>query len=207
MTKDQSIQQFLDTLASKTPTPGGGSAAAIMGAMGAALVSMACNLTIGKPGYQAVEAELREVLAAAEGLRTRLTDLVQADIEAFDRVMDAYGMPKDSEEQKRARSIAIQEALKQATEVPLECARASAEVIRLSRIAAEKSNRNVVSDAGVAAVAGHAALRSAALNVQVNTGAIKDTAFSAARLEELQRILAQAGEASEATYHMAKTRL
>lgn len=207
MIKDKSIQQFLDELASKAPTPGGGSAAAIMGAMGAALVSMVCNLTMGKKNYEAVEDDMKEVLERAENLRERLTDMIRADVEAFDRVMAAYGLPKDSDEQRQARSQAIQEALKTATDVPLQCARASAEVVELSRAVAEKGNRNVVSDAGVAVVAGYAALRSAALNVHVNTAAIKDEAFVSSRLEELGSILARANEANEEIYRIVTGKL
>jgi formiminotetrahydrofolate cyclodeaminase len=207
MIKDKTIQQFLDQLASKAPTPGGGSAAAIMGAMGAALVSMMCNLTVGRKNYEAVEGEMKEALEQAESLRERLTDMVRADVEAFDRVMAAYGLPKDTDEQKQARSQAIQEALKAATEVPLECARACAEVVRLSKTVAEKGNRNVVSDAGVAVLAGYAALRSAALNVYVNTGAIKDEAFVSSSLEALSRIMDGMGEVNEEIYRTVKNRL
>jgi formiminotetrahydrofolate cyclodeaminase len=207
MIKDKPIQQFLDQLASKAPTPGGGSAAAIMGAMGAALVSMVCNLTVGKKNYEAVEGEMKDVLEQAESLRERLTDMVRADVEVFDRVMGAYGLPKDTDEQKQTRSQAIQEALKAATDVPLECARLCAEVVKLSKTVAEKGNRNVVSDAGVAVLAGYAALRSAALNVYVNAGAIKDEAFVSSRLDELSRILGGMGEVNEEIYQTVKNKL
>lgn len=207
MTKDQSIQQFLDELASKSATPGGGSAAAIMGAMGAALVSMVCNLTVGKKNYEAVEAEMQKMLEQAENLRARLTDMIRADVEVFDQVMGAYGLPKDTDAQKQARSEAIQVALKAATDVPLECVKACAEVVRLSRSVAEQGNRNVVSDAGVAVVAGYAALRSAALNVYVNAGVIKDEAFVTSRLEELNRTLAGMENLQEEVYRIVKGRL
>jgi formiminotetrahydrofolate cyclodeaminase len=207
MIKDQPIQFFLDELASKSPTPGGGSAAAIMGAMGAALVSMVCNLTVGKKNYQAVEGEMLAMLERAEVLRVQLTGLIQADIEAFDHVMGAYGLPKDTDAQKQARTQAIQEAMKTATEVPLECARACAEIVSLSKAAAELGNRNVISDAGAAVAAGYAALRCSALNVYVNVGAIKDEAFVASRLEELERLLANAEGLNEAVYSMVKDKL
>ncbi len=207
MIKDQPIERFLDELASKAPTPGGGSAAAIMGAMGAALVGMVCNLTVGKKNYEAVEAEMRDMLEQSENLRARLTDMVRADVEAFNRVMGAYGLPKDTDEQKQARGRAIQEALKVATDVPLECAKACAEIVRLSKAAAEKGNRNVVSDAGAAVVAGYAALRCSALNVYVNVGSIKDEAFVASRLEELNRLLAGMDELNEEVFRMVKARL
>jgi len=207
MIKDQPIQQFLDELASKASTPGGGGAAAIMGAMGAALVSMVCNLTIGKEKYAAVEVELKEVLGKAEDLRARMTDMIRQDVEVFDQVMGAYGLPKATDEQKTARSAAIQEALKAATEVPLACARAAAEGIELSRAVAEKGNLNVISDAGVAVLAANAALRSAALNVYINAGGIKDKDFANARLEELESILKGSDVDTDEIYNIVKDKL
>ena len=207
MIKDQSIQVFLNELASKASTPGGGSAAAIMGAMGAALVSMVCNLTIGKKNYAEVEEELKSVLARAEAVRERLTDMIRADIEVFDQVMGAYGLPKDTEEQKAARSHAIQVALKAATEVPLDCARACLEIIKLSQIVAEKGNLNVISDAGVGALAAYAALRSAALNVYINAKGIKDEAFAKARLAELEKILEGTDTLTESIYQRVSGKL
>lgn len=207
MIKDQPVQQFLDQLASKAPTPGGGGAAAVMGATGAALVSMVCNLTLGKKGYEAVEAEMQATLARAEALRTDLTAMIQADAQVFDQVMGAYGLPKDSDEQKQARLLAIQAALKAATEVPLACAKACAEVIELSRVVAEKGNKNVVSDAGVAVQAGYGALKSAALNVYVNAGAIKDEAFVRQALEGLEAVLADKDIACEEIYRIVRERL
>jgi formiminotetrahydrofolate cyclodeaminase len=207
MIKDKTIQQFLDELASKSPTPGGGSAAAIMGAMGAALVSMVCNLTIGKKNYEAVEAEMNGILAQAEDLRAQLMDMVRADVEVFNKVMGAYGLPKETDEQKAARSQQIQLALREATDVPIECAKACAEVIRLSKIVAEKGNRNVVSDAGVAVVAGYAALKSAALNVYVNVGSIKDEKFVSSRLDALSGILSGMDTLNEEIFQTVKSKL
>jgi formiminotetrahydrofolate cyclodeaminase len=207
MIKEQPVQQFLDELASKASTPGGGSAAAIMGAMGAALVSMVCNLTVGKKNYEDVSDELQKVLTQAEDLRGRLTDMIRADVEVFDQVMAAYGLPKDSDEQKTARSAAIQTALRAATDVPLNCARACAEAIALTKVVAEKGNRNVISDAGVAVLAAYAALRSAALNVYINAGGIKDKEFVDGRLAELQKILDGTDTATEEIYQLVKSKL
>jgi len=207
MIKDKAIQTFLDELASKASTPGGGSAAAIMGAMGAALVSMVCNLTIGKKNYEEAEAELKDVLQQAEKLRERLTDMVRADVEVFNRVMGAYGMPKETDQEKAARSEEIQAALKAATDVPLECARACADVIRLSRIVAEKGNLNVISDAGVAVEAAEAALKSAALNVYINIGGIKDKDFSQQREASLNDILNGMGVETDEIYALVKSKL
>lgn len=207
MIKDSSIEHFLDELASKSATPGGGSAAAVTGAMAAALVSMVCNLTLGKKNYEAVQDQMAATLARAEQLRTTLLDMIRADVEAFDRVMAAYGMPRDTDDQKSARSETIQMALRQATDVPLACAGACREVIQLSRVVAELGNRNVISDAGVAVANAHAALRSAALNVWVNTNAIRDTAFVEERLRELDAILDGAEAESNAIHDIVKTRL
>ncbi|OGT34730.1 MAG: methenyltetrahydrofolate cyclohydrolase [Gammaproteobacteria bacterium RBG_16_51_14] len=207
MIKDKAIQTFLDELASKASTPGGGSAAAIMGAMGAALVSMVCNLTIGKKNYEQAGDELKEVLNQAEKLRERLTDMVRADVEVFNRVMGAYGMPKETDAEKAARTEAIQTALKAATDVPLDCARACAEVINLSRVVAEKGNLNVISDAGVAVVAAEAALRSAALNVYINIGGIKDKSFAEQRSADLENILKGTAIETNEIYALVKSKL
>jgi formiminotetrahydrofolate cyclodeaminase len=207
MINSKTMNVFIDELASKSATPGGGSAAAIIGAMGAALVSMVCNLTIGKKGYEELEPELKATLAGAEAVRARLTELVNADVQAFNQVMGAYGLPKDTDEQKRERSAAIQLALKSATEVPLACAKACAEVIELSRVVAEKGNKNVVSDAGVAVLAGYAALKSAALNVYVNVGAIKDEQFVHERISELNAVLTGMEVSTEEIYQEVERRL
>ncbi|MGI9213313.1 MAG: methenyltetrahydrofolate cyclohydrolase [Methylococcaceae bacterium] len=192
MTNDANIEQFLDALASTSPTPGGGSVAAIMGAMGAALVSMVCHLTLGKPAYAAVENEMQQILGEAETLRAQLTGMVQADVAVFDQVMAAYRLPKDTEIDKQQRSAAIQTALKAATEVPLSCARLCVSVMVLSRQVAGQGNQGVVTDAGVAVVAAYAALRSSELNVRVNAKNIRDETFASTRLNELDRLLEQA---------------
>lgn len=195
MIKDMPLQSFLDQLASGSSTPGGGSAAGVMGAMGAALVSMVCHFTVGREKYAAVDAQMRRVLDEAEAARARLTEAIAADVRVFDQVMAAYGLPKASDEEKAARSAAIQLALKDATDVPLACARACADVIRLSADAAAHGNSNVISDAGVAVMAAYAGLKSAALNVYINVGNIKDTEFTATRVAELEALLAEAESA------------
>ncbi len=205
--KDNAVEQFLDALASQGPTPGGGSAAAIIGAMGAALVSMMCNLTIGKKKYSEVEGEMKDVLVKAEALRTKLTGMIEDDVKAFDAVMAAYGMAKGTDGEKQAREKAIQSALKQATDVPLRCCHAAREVIDLAAIASEKGNLNVISDAGVAALAAYAALRSAALNVFTNARMIADKPFAEAKLKELNALLAGAEGATEKAYAIVKGKL
>ncbi len=204
---EQPVTQFLDELASSAATPGGGSGAAIMGALGAALVSMVCNLTIGKKNYAEVEGEMRDVLADAEALRQRLADMVAEDIAAFNGLMAAYGLPKLSDEDKAERGAAIQHALRAATEAPLACARACAEVIKLSMRAAEVGNRNVISDAGVGALAAQAALRGAALNVDINVPSLQDQAFAQACRDEMDALLASAVPLSEQAIALVKSKL
>ncbi len=207
MFTEQQLQTFLDQLASRASTPGGGSAAAIMGAMGAALLSMVANLTVGKKNYEHVDAEMRELLARAEALRAQVTGMIQADVDVFDQVMAAYGMSRETEDEKTARSAAIQAALKAATDVPLACAQLCADIIELCRPVAEKGNLNVISDAGVAVLAAHAALRSAALNVYINIGGIKDDAFVRDRRDKLEFVLSGAGVATETVYDLVKSKL
>ena len=205
--KDKSIQIFLDELASKSATPGGGSVSALMGAQSAALTSMVCNLTIGKPKYAEVETEMQALLQKSEALREKLTGLIKADIDVFNRLMAAYGLPKETDEEKVARTEAIQSVLKAATEVPLDCARACAEAIELSRCAANKGSLGVISDAGAAVMAGYGGLKTAALNVYINTGSLKDRQFAEAKVAELETILKDVDVAVEDIYQMVKTKL
>ncbi|MFC7052177.1 methenyltetrahydrofolate cyclohydrolase [Hansschlegelia quercus] len=208
MAANQPLGEFLDDLASERSTPGGGGAAAISGAMGAALVSMVCNLTIGKPKYVEVEAELKEVLAKSETLRGELTAAIADDVKAFDAVMGAYGLPKgETDEAKAARTAKIQAALKEATDVPLDCAKLCAEVVKLSSVAADKGNVNVVSDAGVAVQSAYAGLMSAALNVRVNAASIKDRDFADGRLATLESLLSEAGAETTRVYDVVKAKL
>ena len=207
MIKRSAIELFLNDLASQKATPGGGSAAAIMGAMGAALVSMVCNLTIGKKNYREFEEELKSVLRKAEELRRDLNEMIEAAGQGFDAVMRAYGMPRQTEDETATRAQAIQTALKTATLVPLRCCRSCREVIALGAVVAKKGNRNVVSDAGVAVLAGYAALRSAALNVFTNARVITDRAFAEEQLAALDQLLSEAASATEASYQVVKEKV
>jgi formiminotetrahydrofolate cyclodeaminase len=203
----ETLQSFLDALASNAPAPGGGAAAALMGATGAALVSMVCNLTLGKPKYAAVEGEMNALREKSDALRGRLAKMMEDDQAVFKTLMSAYGRPKQSDEEKAARKQAIQAALKSATEVPLACARACTEVIALSREAAEKGNLQVVSDAGVAVAAAEAGLKSAALNVWINVPSIEDKHFADAAREEIDDLIDAGGRDSAAVYALVKSKL
>lgn len=184
----QSLNSFLDELASSSPAPGGGSVAALAGAIGSALTSMVCNLTIGKKKYQDVEADMKGILRKSEEIRKTFTKLVEDDTEAFNKVMEAYSLPKDSEDQKALRSAAIQEATKEAALVPLEVMKHVVDAMTMTKIVAEKGNANSVSDAGVSALMLHAACESAALNVQINLSSIRDTEFVGWRSGELDSL-------------------
>jgi formiminotetrahydrofolate cyclodeaminase len=207
MTELLDTSRFLDDLASGAPTPGGGGAAAVMGAMGAALISMVANLTIGKKGYEAVDAEMRALLAESEALRARMTAMVADDALAFDQLMAAYKLPKASDGEKAARSLAIQAGLAAATQAPLACAHAAAEGVRLAARAVEQGNPNVISDVGVGVLASVAALRSAALNVRINAPQIKDRAFADHALTALEALLAECVPLAERIHERVGARL
>ena len=192
-----STTAFLDALASGSPTPGGGGAAAMMGAMGAALVSMVAHLTIGKKGFEGVDAEMRALLADSEALRESLTAMVADDAAAFDGLMAAFRKPKISEVDIAARREAIQQGLKLATLAPLQCARAGAEGIRLAARAVERSNPKVISDVGVGVLASWAALQSAALNVRINALQLKDLDFVEQTAREIDAMLAEGAGLTE----------
>lgn len=177
MFSDLSVSQFLEALASKEPVPGGGSGAALAGALGAALVSMVCNLTIGKKGYEAVDEEMRGLLVESEAIRAELPQLLEADTQAYSQVMAAYRLPRSTDEEKAQREALMQLRLKEAAEVPYRIAERCGRVVQLALPAARMGNKWAVSDAGVGALLGEAALRSALLNVDINLASIRDAAY------------------------------
>lgn len=177
MLTNKTVNDFLNELASNSPAPGGGSVAALAGAMGAALTSMVCSLTIGKKKYADIENELKTILEQAESLRKGLTTLVDKDTEAFNKVMDAFRLPKETDEQKALRSAAIQSTTKDAAGVPLEVMHLCLQGLSLAKTVAEKGNVNSISDAGVSAIMLYGGMESAALNVQINLKSLEDKGF------------------------------
>ncbi len=175
-TGEMQIGDFLDALAAKQPTPGGGGAAALTGSQAAALLCMVTNFTLGKK-YADVQEEMKEYLAQAEALRLQLLALADADAEAFAGVSACYAMPKETDAEKAARSEALQLALKEATRVPFVTAESALAVMRLAQPVAAKGNSNIVSDAAVALYLGEAALRAALISVNINLKSIKDDSF------------------------------
>jgi formiminotetrahydrofolate cyclodeaminase len=168
--RDQSVQSFLDQLASSSPTPGGGSVAALTGALAAGLVSMVCQLTVGRPRYAAFEAEAQAILAQSEAIRARLTDLIQIDVAAYSTVAAAYKLPKDDP----TRTAAIAAAMVVATDVPLQIAEQAAALLPLALPVAQQGNRTAVGDVVAGAQLAVACVHAALINVDANVGLLAD---------------------------------
>ncbi len=179
---------FLDQLASATPAPGGGSAAAHTGAAGAALVAMVARLTIGKKKYESVKDQMWALIEQAETLRAELTAAVDEDAAAFEAVMAAFKLPKDTEEQQAARNAAVQQATFAAAQVPLTVARRAVQVMDLALQAAQLGNLNAISDAGSGVALGRAALTGAGMNVRINLLGLDDQTPGAPLLLELAEL-------------------
>jgi methenyltetrahydrofolate cyclohydrolase len=173
----QSVDHFLAELASGAPTPGGGSVAALSGAMAAGLIAMVCNLSIGKKAYVSFEPEARAILSQAEDLRAQLQLLVQADADVFNRLMAAYRLPRETDADAAARKAAIQHVTREAIEIPIRTARTIAALLPLLAPLARNGNRLAISDAGAAALLIQASVPMALLNVETNLPVIEDQQF------------------------------
>jgi len=188
MLKDQKIKTFLDSLASESATPGGGSVAALTGAMSAALISMVSNLTIGKEKYRHLEDDIKLLLQKSESLRAKLEELMEKDVEVFNQLMAIMKLPRNNEEEKKIRNQKMQIALIEAAKVPLEVARKSKELIDICQEIADKGNKNAISDAGVAVILAEAAFDSAIINVKINLNMIKDEKINNSLTEEINNL-------------------
>jgi glutamate formiminotransferase/formiminotetrahydrofolate cyclodeaminase len=189
-----SVSSFMAAVASPVPAPGGGSVAAHVGALGAALAQMVAGLTIGRKKYVAVDAEMKEIALRAAGLVTELHALIDRDARAYGEVTEAMKLPKETDEQIAARTAAIDVALVHAAMVPLETARACAAVAELAAAAAERGNVNAASDAGVAALVAEAACRGAVYNVRINVSSMADKSKGAELAAEAESVLATASK-------------
>jgi formiminotetrahydrofolate cyclodeaminase len=188
---DQPIRHFLDKLASKSPEPGGGSVAALTGSLGAGLVSMVCSLTLGKEKYKDVQPQVEALIKESEKLRIEMQDLIQKDTEVYGGLSEVYKMPKNTDAEKAARTVKMQDALKKACQVPFEIGLKSLEVAQLAQRAAEIGNVAAVSDAGVAVLLAQACAQSAALNVKINVNSIKDDAYNKETWSKMESVLKQ----------------
>lgn len=194
-TGEMTIADFLDTLAAKQSTPGGGGAAALTGSQAAALLCMVVNFTLGAKKYADVQEEMQGYLTQAEMLRLRLLELADEDVAAFQGVTACYAMPKETEEEKAARTEALQAALKEAARVPFATAEQALAVMQLAEPVAAKGNRNVVSDAAVALYLADAAIHAAVVNVNINLKFIKDESFVESYTMARDELLAAAAAA------------
>ena len=176
---EQRVIDFVAATASKEPTPGGGAIAALTAATGAALAEMVANLTFGKKDYEAVQTEMEELQAKAEEIRNRMLELSQADADVFNIFMNALGLPKNTDEEKAARTAAIQQAYKDAAMVPFEIGELANQIFDLAELASRKGNQNLITDGIIAAINARAAVKSAFLNVRINLSGIKDESFVA----------------------------
>ena len=184
--------EFVDLLASDAPAPGGGSAAALEGALGAALTAMVCGLTVGKKKYAEFQELAEEAQKKATDLKARFVDVMDRDTEAFNVVSAAFGMPKATDEEKAARSAAIQEGLKGCTKTPFEMMELAAETLELTASILGKSNDSAASDLGVSALSLRAAIQGAWLNVLINIGSLKDKDLAEDYRKKGEALLAKA---------------
>jgi formiminotetrahydrofolate cyclodeaminase len=185
--RELTLEQFTEALASSAATPGGGSASALSGALAAGLVAMVARNTVANPSFADRAVALKEIASEVERHRGELISLVDADAASFERVMAAFRLPKETPEQKEARSREIQAGYQAAVEPPELVCRHALEVLALAGRVAELGNPNAVSDAGVAALLAAAALEGAALNVEINLGSIKDETFRDESARTVQR--------------------
>lgn len=186
MNVEKTLKEYLDDLSSNSPTPGGGNVAALCGVLSASLGTMVCNLTVGKKKYSDVEQEIISVRTNLEIFRQKFIDLARKDNEAFDKVMDAFKLPKENDEQKSLRAQKIDQATFAAAEVPDEVIKTCKELLPLINTVAEKGNQNSLSDAGVAALLLSASAQGAYLNVMINCMALKNQTIAAEVLKSAE---------------------
>ena len=181
------IKQFLTELASSSPAPGGGSVAALSGALSAALSAMVCNLTIGKEKYIDIEKDIKISLKKIERIRGQLTDLIDLDTNAFNDVIKAFKMPKKTDEEIERRKNAIQKGYKNASMIPFKTAKTCQKILYIAQLLAEKGNKNSITDVAVSALMANTGLKSAILNVKINLGSINDKNY----VKELSKNLSE----------------
>lgn len=191
MLVDLSVKEFLNKVAGSDPVPGGGSIAALNGAIASALAAMVANLTIGKKGYEAHEELMSHIAEIASRQKALFVEDIDRDSEAYDGVFACFKMPKTTDEEKAARSAAIQEATKHAALVPMQVARNAYELMAIIADVARLGNRNAVTDACVAMMSARSAVLGALMNVRINLGSLKDKEFVArlqSEADELERL-------------------
>jgi glutamate formiminotransferase/formiminotetrahydrofolate cyclodeaminase len=195
----KTVEGFLEALASDAATPGGGTASALAGAVGSSLVAMVARLTVGKKGFEQVQGRMEQIVAEADAVRVEFLSLADLDAEAFDGVMQAYRLPKETDEDKKARSEAIQRAMTAAAEVPARVARRGVAVLDLAREVTATGNPNAASDGGAAAQILRSAVEGALANVEINLASLKDADLTSRLRAEVETLRGQSEEAVAAT--------
>jgi glutamate formiminotransferase/formiminotetrahydrofolate cyclodeaminase len=197
MIREEKIGKFMEDFASKKATPGGGSAAALSGALGAVATCMVASLTVGKEDYADVQEEMENLIEVTTGLKEDYLDLVDQDMKVFGEYMDALQMSRETEEEKEKRAKAMKKASVEATEVPFSMAKKSVGILKQALIAAKKGNDHAVSDAGVGAIEAYAALEAAELNVNINLAFMSDEEYVAEKREAMKELKAEAKDLKE----------
>lgn len=206
ITWDNSIRQFIQQAGSASPTPGGGSVAALVAALGAAMTAMVGRLSQGEK-YAAVKPQLDDVIGNMESITAACEQLLHADIAAFDRYMDALKLPKGTSEEKHTRNRAIQEAAAHAIDVPLRLLEVCKAGIACTHRIAESSNPNVISDLGIGAVLFEAAAQSAALTVEINLASLKDAELKRQHAAKLSALIRDIEELKGNTWDTVRSRI
>jgi formiminotetrahydrofolate cyclodeaminase len=201
---DLTIREFLKKTASGDPVPGGGSTAALNAALAAALTEMVANLTIGRKGFEAVDAEMRSVAEKAVGFRTKLTADVDRDADAYTQVLAAFRLPKATDAEKAERTRAVQQAFQQAALVPLGVARDAVAIMELGRTVSSKGTPNAASDGAAGVLAARMAARAAVYNVRINLGSIQDKSFTSELRREADKLEAEAEARAEEILSLVK---
>ena len=196
---DGTIRAYVDAASAGTPTPGGGSIAALAGALGMSMACMAANFTVGKKKFKEVEPEVRRYLDTCLRVRDELLELMDEDTQAYSSVAAAYAMPKETPEQKAARADAIQKALIVAMDVPLRAVRACRHALRAVARLVDAANPNLISDVGVAALLAETAVRAAKLNVEINLKYIKDDELVSTTRREISGAAREVSDHARAT--------
>ncbi|MBU3813385.1 MAG: cyclodeaminase/cyclohydrolase family protein [Candidatus Bacteroides intestinipullorum] len=207
MLTDLTVKDFLNKVAGSDPVPGGGSIAALNGALASALAAMVANLTIGKKKYAEVQEDMQAITQEAERLMGDFTADINRDSDAYDRVFACFKMPKETDEEKAARSAAIQEATKYAAQVPLEVARRACALMPLIAEVALKGNQNAVTDACVAMMSARNAVLAAVLNVRINLSSLKDAELVTRLQAEADGLEQQACQQEQALLNKVKALL
>ena len=204
MLKDLKITEFLKKTASGEPVPGGGSVAALTAALAASLTEMVANLTIGRKQFESQESEMKKIAAVAEGLREKLQEDIDDDSAAYRKVMAAYQFPKNTEEEKKRRTQAIQDALKKAALVPLGVARDAFSIMTLAQKVIADGNPNAATDGAVAVMIARSAVLAALYNIKINLSSIKDNAFVAELMNEVEYLEGQVLEKEQEILKLVK---